>query len=387
MKWTWLLPLLLVALAASQDESVEEELPLAENCDQEACQLPNCRCSSTDIPGNLQARDTPQFVLFTFDDAINVLNIETYRSLLDNRRNVNQCPVGTTYYVSHEYTNYQLVNELYNKGQEIALHSISHRTPQTYWQEADVEVMRREFGDQRQQIAHFANIPIDTVKGVRMPFLQMTGNATFQMMAEFGLEYDCSWPTVTFINPGLWPYTLDYASIQDCVVPPCPSASIPGKWVLPMVTWRDLNGSPCAMVDGCFAVPPLNDEDAWFQFIVSNFERHYLGNRAPFGFFIHEWYLATNQAVLRATVRFMDMLNNLHDVFMVNSADVIDWVKNPIPVDEYVKQPCKNIQSSQCSATSCGPLHSVHNSMDYWMQICTSCPQSYPWIDNPLGQN
>ncbi|XP_028177125.1 uncharacterized protein LOC114364961 [Ostrinia furnacalis] len=387
MKWTWLLPLLLVALAASQDESVEEELSLAENCDQEACQLPNCRCSSTDIPGNLQARDTPQFVLFTFDDAINVLNIETYRSLLDNRRNINQCPVGTTYYVSHEYTNYQLVNELYNKGQEIALHSISHRTPQTYWQEADVEVMRREFGDQRQQIAHFANIPTDAVKGVRMPFLQMTGNATFQMMTEFGLEYDCSWPTVTYIDPGLWPYTLDYASIQDCVVPPCPSASIPGKWVLPMVTWRDLNGSPCAMVDGCFAVPPLNDEDAWFQFIVSNFERHYLGNRAPFGFFIHEWYLATNQAVLRATVRFMDMLNNLHDVFMVNSADVIDWVKNPIPVDEYVKQPCKTIQSSQCSATSCGPLHSVHNSMDYWMQICTSCPQSYPWIDNPLGQN
>ncbi|KAL0810874.1 hypothetical protein ABMA28_010178 [Loxostege sticticalis] len=392
MRWSWLLPLCLVVLAAAQEsDSSEEEaaLPLAEPCDPEACKLPNCRCSSTDIPGNLQARDTPQFVLLTFDDAINIINVETYRELLDNRRNINQCPATATFFLSHQYTNYQLVNELYNKGHEIALHSITHSTPQTYWAEGDVELMRREFGDQKELTAHFANIPANSMRGIRMPFLQMAGNSTFEMMSEFDLQYDCSWPTITNINPGLWPYTLDYASTQDCVIPPCPSASVPGKWVLPMVSWRDLNDAPCSMVDSCFGVPSFNDEDAWFRFIVTNFERHYLGNRAPFGFFIHEWYLRTNPAVMRATVRFMDMINNMHDVFMVNANDVIEWVKNPVPVNEYVRRSCRWFTPSTCWPSSCGPLSASHNGIisQYWMQSCAACPVSYPWLNNPLGRN
>lgn len=40
--------------------SRELELPLAEQCDETLCKLPNCRCSSTNIPGNLAPRDTPQ---------------------------------------------------------------------------------------------------------------------------------------------------------------------------------------------------------------------------------------------------------------------------------------------------------------------------------------
>ena len=106
-----------------------------------------------------------QFVTVTFDDAVNVINIETYRSFLNNRLNKNGCPIGATFYVNHEYTNYQLVNELYNQGYEIALHSITHKTPQTYWAEATVEDMRKEFGDQRAQMAHFANIPINAIQG------------------------------------------------------------------------------------------------------------------------------------------------------------------------------------------------------------------------------
>lgn len=38
----------------------EAELPLGQPCDPEACQLPDCRCSTTDIPGGLDPRDTPQ---------------------------------------------------------------------------------------------------------------------------------------------------------------------------------------------------------------------------------------------------------------------------------------------------------------------------------------
>ncbi|CAH2058121.1 unnamed protein product, partial [Iphiclides podalirius] len=376
-----LLAFVFIALAVAA-----EELPLAKACDEELCKLPNCRCSSSNIPGGLQARDTPQFVLLTFDDGVNVINIDTYREILFGRRNKNNCPAGVTFFVNHEYTDYQRVNELYNQGFEIALHSISHQTPQSYWAEATYDDMMKEFGDQKRQMSHFANIPEDAIQGIRIPFLQMTGNASFQVMAETGLKYDSSWPTTRFVSPGLWPYTLDYASTQDCVIPPCPTASIPGIWVLPMIAWTDLNGFPCSMTDACVFVPPFTDEEAWFKFILTNFERHYLGNRAPFGFYVHEWYIRVYPAVQRALVRFLDLVNNLNDAFMVTGSDVIEWVQDPIPVNEYVRKGCKRHVPAGCPAASCGPLSATHNLMSYWMQICNTCPRVYPWLGNPLGE-
>lgn len=85
--------------------------------------------------------------------------------MIYNRYNKNSCPAGVTFFVSHEYTDYSLVNELYNQGFEIALHSISHVTNQEYWRNADYDTLMKEFGDQKTQIAHFANIPEEEVKG------------------------------------------------------------------------------------------------------------------------------------------------------------------------------------------------------------------------------
>ena len=92
----------------------------------------------------------------------------------------------------------------------------------------------------------------NNVTGVRMPHLQMSGNHSFHVMADYGLEYDSSWPTIEHRNPGLWPYTLDFASTQDCMTPPCPTASIPKPWVLPIISWTDLQGFPCALANTCF---------------------------------------------------------------------------------------------------------------------------------------
>lgn len=377
---------LFVGITYCDDDSTEE-LPLAEPCVDTECTLPDCRCSTTHIPGGLEARNTPQFVMMTFDDGINILNIETYRRTIYNRSNSNNCPAGATFYVSHEYTNYQLVNELHQQGFEIALHSITHQTPQTYWAEANFNQMMKEFGDQRTQISHFANIPIEDVKGMRIPFLQMTGNSSFQMMAEAGLLYDSTWGTINEIDPGLWPYSLEFASTQECMIPPCPTASIPKVWEVPMLSWLDVGGSPCAMVDSCFQAPPIDDEDAWFRFIVGNFERQYLGNRAPFGFFVHEWYVSTYPVVERALIRFLNMINNMEDVFMVTAEEVVNWVRNPTPINEYRKQPCRRVTPSSCNPHTCGPLATDHNEMEYYLSICIStCPNVYPWLGNPLGE-
>lgn len=105
-------------------------------------------------------------MLLTFDDAVNSLNLETYRSTIYNRRNkLNNCPIGTTFFVSHEYTIYDGVNELYNQGFEIALHSMTHLTNQTYWREASTEALMKEFSDQKNQMVHFANIPVNRING------------------------------------------------------------------------------------------------------------------------------------------------------------------------------------------------------------------------------
>ncbi|CAH2244914.1 chitin deacetylase 8-like [Pararge aegeria] len=364
---------------------VQANLPAAAPCNETLCSLPHCRCSTTNIPGGLAPNNTPQFVLLTFDDGVNVNNIILYRQLLRNRVNSNRCRAAATFFVTHEYTDYTLVNELYNEGHEIALHSISHQVSMEYWRDANVNTMMREIGDQRSQVAHFANIPVNTVHGVRLPFLQMSGNSSFQMMASSGLTYDSSWPTNKYLDPGLWPYTLNFRSTQDCIIPPCPTGSIPGPWVIPMVSWIDLQGLPCAMVDTCYHHPHGADEEGWYRFILQNFERHYNGNRAPFGFYVHEWFVRVNPGLRFALERFLNMINNLNDAFMVNAKEVTDWVQNPVSVNVYRQRSCRNPLRTQCSPNFCGPLRSPIADKNYYMQICTRCPRVYPWVNNPLG--
>lgn len=84
---------------------------------------------STDPPldhNNLTLNgDIPQFVMITFDDAVTVTNFAIYKQFYNRRNKQNECPIGATFYLSHENTNYQLVNELHNMGHEIASHTIT----------------------------------------------------------------------------------------------------------------------------------------------------------------------------------------------------------------------------------------------------------------------
>ena len=64
-------------------------------------------------------------IMLTFDGAINDLNYKTYSNIfLNNRTNPNGCPIRGTFFVSHDYTNYQLVEEFYSRGHEIAVGSV-----------------------------------------------------------------------------------------------------------------------------------------------------------------------------------------------------------------------------------------------------------------------
>lgn len=76
--------------------------------------------------GDIPAEEVPQMVLITFDDAVNDLNTHYYTELFGNGRvNPNGCPISATFYVSHEWTDYSQVQNLYADGHELASHTVS----------------------------------------------------------------------------------------------------------------------------------------------------------------------------------------------------------------------------------------------------------------------
>lgn len=96
--------------------------------------------------------------------------------------------------------------------------------------------LKDEFVGQKYLTSHFAKIPFDDLQGIRMPFLQMNGDKSFEMLNKDGINFDSSWPSQK--SPALWPYTLDTISTQDCVIGPCPTQSWNGTWVQPMGSWK-----------------------------------------------------------------------------------------------------------------------------------------------------
>lgn len=197
----------------------------ATTCEPSRCKLPDCRCSGTDIPGNLNASNIPQIVMVTFDDAVNEQNFNFYLKLFNGKTNPNGCNISGTFFVSHEYTNYVMVNLLYHQGHSMADHSITHRTPISWWKNANYSQWTSEIVGQRTILNKVGFVAVDHVKGVRAPFLQIGGDNEFKMLYDNKFLFDSSMPTLQR-NPPLWPYTFDYRSTQECTIPPCPQGNV-----------------------------------------------------------------------------------------------------------------------------------------------------------------
>ena len=102
-------------------------LPDAKNCNRDRCKLPDCMCGRTSVKDLTGGRKLPaQIVILTFDDSVNDLNKNLYKDIFNpGRVNPNGCPILGTFYISHEWTDYAQVQNLYADGHEIASHSIS----------------------------------------------------------------------------------------------------------------------------------------------------------------------------------------------------------------------------------------------------------------------
>ncbi|KAJ8735351.1 hypothetical protein PYW07_006971 [Mythimna separata] len=362
----------------------------AAKCRKDVCLLPDCYCGGKDIPGDMPVEQVPQIVLLTFDDSVNDLNKGLYADLFEKGRvNPNGCPISATFYVSHEWTDYSQVQNLYSAGHEMASHTISH----SFGEQFSQKKWYREVGGQREILAAYGGVKLEDVRGMRAPFLSVGGNKMFKMLYDANFTYDSSLP-VYENRPPSWPYTLDYKLFHDCMIPPCPTKSYPGVWEVPMVMWQDLNGGRCSMGDAC-ANPP--EAENVYKMILKNFDRHYTTNRAPFGLYYHAaWFTQPHHK--EGFLMFLDFINQMQDVWIVTNWQALQWVRDPTPINRL-----NNFQPFQCNyqdrPKKCNNpkvCNLWHKSGVRYMRTCQPCPEVYPWtgksgirssrIDNDIGE-
>ncbi|KAJ2940615.1 hypothetical protein O0L34_g14721 [Tuta absoluta] len=345
----------------------------AAKCRKDVCLLPDCYCGGKDIPGDLPVETVPQIVLLTFDDSVNDLNKGLYADLFEKGRvNPNGCPISATFYVSHEWTDYSQVQNLYSAGHEMASHTISH----SFGEQFSQKKWNREVGGQREILAAYGGVKLEDVRGMRAPFLSVGGNKMFKMLYDSNFTYDSSLP-VYENRPPSWPYTLDYKLFHDCMIPPCPTKSYPGVWEVPMVMWQDLNGGRCSMGDAC-ANPP--ESEGVYKMLLKNFDRHYTTNRAPFGLFYHAaWFTQPHHK--EGFIMFLDFINQMQDVWIVTNWQALQWVRDPTPISRL-----NNFQPFQCNyqdrPKKCNNpkvCNLWHKSGVRYMRTCQPCPEVYPW--------
>ncbi|EFN66446.1 hypothetical protein EAG_12595 [Camponotus floridanus] len=323
--------------------------------------------------GDYLPEEIPQIVLLTFDDSVNDLNKGLYADLFEKgRKNPNGCPISATFYVSHEWTDYSQVQNLYASGHEIASHTVSH----SFGEQFSARKWAREVAGQREILAAYGGVKLEDVRGMRAPFLSVGGNNMFKMLWDTNFTYDSSMP-IYENRPPSWPYTLDYKLFHDCMIPPCPTRSYPGLWEVPMVMWQDLNGGRCSMGDAC-SNPPT--PDGVYKMLIKNFERHYTTNRAPFGLFYHAaWFTQPHHK--EGFISFLDTIVTMDDVWIITNWQAIQWIRNPTPLAllhtfepfgcHYPDRPKKCNNAKVCNLW--------HKSGVRYMKTCQACPDIYPW--------
>jgi hypothetical protein len=375
----------------------------AEACDSDICRLPDCFCSptGTKIPGGHKAEDTPQMIIMSFDDAVNNNNFDIYQRFFNGqRKNPNSCDIKATFFVSHKYTNYSMVQELYRQGHEIASHSITHDNEEDYWTYGTKELWSQEMKGSKDIIESFGGVPKGEVYGSRSPLLRLGGNRQFAALEESDFLYDSSM-VAPLQNPPLWPYTTFFSTPHACHgnFQKCPTRSY-GVWemVLNEFDPREEPGqddneqvSGCAMLDSCSS---LRTPDNLYNVLTHNFIRHYEQNRAPFGLYMHAAWLGKSPEMLEALEFWVDeILSTYKDVYIVSMYDVLKWMQQPVSIRDAVKFPgwkerCTHLDTpNTCqSAHDCELSTPALGGVKQRLQTCQSCPDFYPWLGDATGK-
>ncbi|XP_055711943.1 chitin deacetylase 1 [Phlebotomus papatasi] len=366
---------------------------LAVKCNPAECDLPYCYCSKdgTLIPGGLDPDDTPQMIILTFDGAVNLNNFEHYRKVFNGKRkNPNGCPIKGTFFISHEYSNYQQVQTLASEGHEMATETISL---QQGLQDKGYEEWVGEMIGMREILRHFANVSTNSVVGMRAPFLKPGRNTQYKVIEDFGYIYDSS-VTVPPQSHPVWPYTLDYKIPHECKSGTCPTKAFPGVWELPLNAHyvESYEGGHCPYLDQC--VLHNHDPTDVLEWLQEDFARHYEQNKAPYMMAFHtNWFQI--KELEQGLHKFLDWANSLPDVWFVTATQALQWITDPKPLKSLAKfdawdcknnvnaapKPC-NI-SNKCALAFKRPPSNITDTR--YMETCTECPNQYPWLGDAEG--
>jgi len=294
------------------------------SCDASKCKLPNCRCAGTDIPGGISQSQTPQFIVFTADDAVQSYTINAVNNLLAHRKNPNGCTPKMTYYTQISYTNFTMVTDWFVAGNEIADHTMTH-----------VELGGAdEINGNLITLNALAGIPFKDITGFRAPYLNYSADMLTNL-ANAGFLYDssstASLPLNNNATDAYWPYTLDNGLANDCLTfnGICKGKpKLPGFWEVPMYAIFDERGG-----EGTHLMDPWLDGNtsAVFKWLQNNFASHYNGNRQPFGLYTHPIHIATGYpgvadptATINMINSFLDWAQNQANVWIVSTAQMLD---------------------------------------------------------------
>ena len=255
----------------------------------------------------------------------------------------------------------------------------------------------------REIISTFGEVDNNTVIGIRAPYLRVGGNNQFTMMANELFIYDSS-ITAPLRNPPFWPYTLYHRIPHKCHgnSQNCPTRRFPvWEMVMNELDRREEptieeNLSGCAMVDSCFSNKPTYDQ--FYNFLMHNFNRVYLQNRAPLGLFFHSAFLKNEHDLLTAFTDWIEhILATYPDVYFTTMTQVIQWLGEPgggpgvRDINNFFawKEPeiCVPTGEPYCyGGNNCKlgtpelPGETIH------LATCKTCPTYYPWLNDPKGQ-
>jgi len=323
------------------------------------------------------------------DDSVNQNNYDSYRKVFEGRKNPNNCPIHGTFFIAHEYSNYQLIQQLHHDGHEIGTYSISHRKN---FEDLSYEDWVQEQIGMREILQNFANVSKDDILGMRAPHLKPGYNTQFEVLADYGYVWDSS-AAVPPIKVPIWPYTLDYAIPHECRSGTCPTRSFPGIWEFPLNSHytESFEGGFCPYMDQC--VLQNLDENDVFEWLQEDFSRYYDGNRAPYTMAFHtSWF--QQKSLVKGLNLFLDWLETKPDVWFLTHTQALYWITEPKTTREmgtsFQAWDCKDrvVPPRPCSLPNSCPLAFKTDSITdtRYLTTCSSCPKVYPWLGDAKGR-
>ena len=194
----------------------------AYSCNPAQCKLPSCKCPSAKVDG---VEKPPQFITLTFDDSVNSGVMPIIDRAINEAKifNPNGCPLSSTYFISTQYTDFVMVQQLYNMGHEIALHTMNHVS----------QPRLDEISGSYRAVNAFAGVPKFELTGFRFPFLNFTTETVRTVVNSKLFSYESS--MTLYGEAETWPYTLDNGPYTTCSPNPCSADHVfPGFWQIPM---------------------------------------------------------------------------------------------------------------------------------------------------------